>query len=70
MSNKTVRNGGHDRDRTCDPYHVKALAVAPALRSLEHLQLVSEHYVLTVTGASGPFLRLRGTSLGPVLCKL
>ena len=45
MSNKTVRNGGHDRDRTCDPYHVKALAVAPALRSLEHLQLVSEHYV-------------------------
>jgi hypothetical protein len=26
--------------------------------------------VLTVTGASGPFLRLRGTSLGPVLCKL
>ena len=24
MSNKSIKNGGHDRDRTCDPYHVKA----------------------------------------------
>ena len=23
MSNKPIRNGGHDRDRTCDPYHVR-----------------------------------------------
>src|SRR5882762_7545498 len=60
---KRAKAGGHDRDRTCDPYHVKVVLslVSPSARPKNRRRSAAyAAYDFVVSYAIDPKMKLRG----------